>query len=77
MRQQNEHIGYIERDGVYTELYSPGNGSIVTTGFIFCKYCKDTLDICAGPNKNAVCNACYDKKSSLEQSQNKSESGEQ
>jgi len=56
-----EHIGYIEREEGYNNLYAPPKGSIVTQTFILCKYCNGAIYHCSGPRYDAVCFTCYDK----------------
>jgi len=59
--EERKHIGYIEREEGYYNLYAPPKGSIVTQAFILCKYCNGAIYHCSGPRYDAVCFTCYDK----------------
>lgn len=61
MSEERTHIGYIEREEGFYELYAPPNGQIVTQAFILCKYCNSAIYHCMGPKSDAVCFDCYEK----------------
>jgi len=58
---EQELIGYIERESGFDPLYAPPKGSIVTQAFILCKYCGCAISPCMGPKYDAVCVTCYEK----------------
>ena len=58
---QQELIGYTEREEGFYPLYAPPKGSIVTHAFILCKYCNGSIYHCMGPKHDAVCLTCYEK----------------
>lgn len=61
MPDDRKHIGYIEREEGFYNLYAPVKGQIVTRAFVLCKYCDSTIYHCMGPKWDAVCFNCYEK----------------
>lgn len=60
MNEDQEHIGYIEREEGFYKLYAPPKDRIVTQAFILCRYCGGTIYHCGGPKHDAVCLNCYE-----------------
>lgn len=60
MTEERKHIGYIEREEGFYNLYAPPKGSIVTQAFILCKYCNGAISSVMGPKSDAVCFTCYE-----------------
>jgi len=58
---EQELIGYTEREEGFYPLYAPGKGYIVTHAFILCKYCSGAISPNMGPRYDAVCLTCYEK----------------
>lgn len=61
MTEERKHIGYIEREKGFYNLYAPLKGQIVTRAFVLCKYCNGYIYHCTGPKQDAVCFTCYEK----------------
>jgi hypothetical protein len=58
---EQELIGYTEREEGFYPLYAPPQGSIVIQAFILCRYCRGAVYSCMGPKYDAVCFTCYEK----------------
>lgn len=46
MTDDRQHIGYIEREEGFYNLYTPVKGQIVTQAFVLCKYCDSSIYHC-------------------------------
>jgi transcription elongation factor Elf1 len=61
VKEERKHIGYIERDEGFYNLYEPTKDAVVTNAFVLCKYCDGNIYHCMGPKSDAVCFDCYNK----------------
>ena len=51
---------YQSRSYVFSPIYDPGPGSIVTAAFRVCRECRRVLSSMGGPGYRSYCPKCYE-----------------